>query len=207
MDERILEVVHAVMNRRTLLKGAMGAAALAATARYAQGEGQALAQAAPFRNDVDILNFALTLEHLENRAYRDALASGRLSPVNAGYFRVFGQQEAEHVQLITAAVQMRGGQPVQEQARYNFPAFTDEATVVTFIRTLEDVGVGAYTGASPYIADKMGLLPVAGGILNVEARHTAILRRQNGRPPAPDPLDQYLTPDQVLAQARPILGQ
>lgn len=206
MEDRILEVVHAAMNRRTLFKGAMGAAALAAAGQYAQGEGQVLAQAAPFRNDVDVLNFALTLEHLEDRAYRDAIASGRLTGANVGYFRVFGQQEAEHVQLITAAIQMRGGTPVAEQARYNFPAFTDEATVITFIRTLEDVGVGAYTGASPFIQDKVNVLPVAGGILQVEARHTAILRRQNGRSPSPDPLDQYLTPEQVLAQARPILG-
>lgn len=204
MEDRLLHITRAAMNRRVFLMGSLGAvAATAAASQFAFGEGRALA--VTFTSDVDILNFALTLEHLENRAYRDAVNSGKLSDGNLNYARTFGQQENEHVQLITAAISQAGGTPVKEQARYNFPAYTSEAVIIDFLRTLEEVGVGAYTGASPYIKDP-NILATAGGILQVEARHTAILRRQNGMIPAPGPLDIVLTPDQTLAKAAPILG-
>ena len=95
--------------------------------------------------------------------------------------------------------------PVAEQAHYNFTAYTDEHTIVDFLRVLEEVGVGAYTGAGQFIKGK-GILTVAGGIQQVEARHTAILRRQNGMAPVPNAFEKVLTPDMVLAAAKPILG-
>lgn len=204
MEDRIVRIVHATTSRRAFLMGSLGAiAATAIASEFAFSEGRALA--VTFTSDIDILNFALTLEHLENRAYRDAVNSGKLTGANLNYARTFGQQENEHVQLLTAAISQASGTPVREQAKYNFPAFTDEATIITFLRTLEEVGVGAYTGASPFVRDP-NILATAGGILQVEARHTAILRRQNGMTPAPGPTDITLTPDQTLARATPILG-
>jgi len=204
VEDRVLRIVHAAINRRAFLLGSLGAiAATAAASEFAFGEGHALA--VTFTSDVDIFNFALTLEHLENRAYRDAVSSGKLTGANLNYARTFGAQENEHVQIITAAIMQAGGTPVKEQAKYNFPPYTDEATIIDFLRTLEEVGVGAYTGASPYIQSPMNLA-MAGGILQIEARHTAILRRQNGKSPTPGPLDLVLTPDQTLAKAAPILG-
>jgi hypothetical protein len=206
MEDRILAIVHTGLSRRAILKGALGAAALAAAplGGVAFDAARAFAQTMP--NDAAILNLALTLENLEARAYRDAIASGKLTGQNLSWAQTFGQQEAEHVTLLTQAAQQMGATPAQPQASYNFPAFTDEATTLAFLRTLEETGVGAYTGAAPLVQDK-NLLAVAGGILNVEARHTAILRRQTGAVPAPGPTDLVLTPDQVLARANPILGR
>jgi hypothetical protein len=163
------------------------------------------ALAADLPDDIAILNFALTLEHLEARAYRDALASGKLSGKNAAYAQAYGAQEAAHVALLMQAITQAGKTPVSAQATYNFPLFTDEQAVVGFLRVLEETGVAAYNGAARFIRDK-GILAVAGGINQVEARHAAILRRQDGMPPVPSSVEKILTPDQTLAAAKPILG-
>jgi len=200
-----LAIVHRELSRRALLKGTLGIAALAAMpiSSIAVAESQALAANLP--DDFAILNFALTLEHLEDVAYRQAVASGKLTGMNQQYARMFGDQEHQHVVLITGALRQAGKTPVAEQARYNFPAYTDEHTIIDFLRVLEETGVGAYSGAAQFIKDK-GILTVAGGIQQVEARHTAILRRQDGMAPVPTAFEKALTPDQVLAAAGPILG-
>jgi len=205
VEDRILRIVHAELSRRSLLRGVLGAAALAAAplSGIALFEAQTLAANLP--DDFAILNFALTLEHLEDVAYRQAIASGKLTGKNQQYVQMFGDQEHQHVVLLTGALQQAGKTPVAEQAHYNFPAYTDEHTIIDFLRTLEEVGVGAYTGAGQFIKDK-GILTVAGGIQQVEARHTAILRRQDGMAPVPNAFEKALTPDMVLAAAGPILG-
>jgi hypothetical protein len=204
VDDRILYIVRAELSRRTMLKATLGvAAALSPLSRLALGESAALAADLP--DDIAILNFALTLEHLESRAYRDAIASGKLTGKNLTYAQAYGKQEAEHVALLSQAITQAGRTPVQEQATYHFPAFTDEQTTVDFLRVLEETGVGAYTGAARSIKD-MGILATAGGIVQVEARHAAILRRQAGLPPVPGAFGAVLTPDETLAAAKPLLG-
>jgi Ferritin-like domain len=205
VEDRILRIVHAELSRRSLLKGVVGAAALAAMPLGNLAFSQAQALAADLPDDFAILNFALTLEHLEDVAYRQAVASGKLTGANQRYAQMFGDQEHQHVLLITGALQQAGKTPVAEQPHYNFPAYTDEHAIVDFLRTLEEVGVGAYSGAAQFIKDK-GILTVAGGIQQVEARHTAILRRQDGMAPVPNAFEKALTPDMVLAAAGPILG-
>jgi ferritin-like protein len=205
VDTSNLPLSHVELTRRALLKTALGAVAFAAIP-FGILDGTPIdALAADLPDDIAILNFALTLEHLEARAYREAIASGKLTGKNLAYAQAYGAQEAEHVTLLTRAISQAGKTPVSEQATYNFPAFTDEKAVVGFLRLLEDTGVGAYNGAARYITDK-GILAVAGGIVQVEARHAAILRRQAGLPPVPSAVEKILTPDQTLAAAGPILG-
>lgn len=205
VQDRILSIVHAEVSRRTLLRATLGAAALAAMPLSNIAFSQAQALAADLPDDFAILNFALTLEHLEDVAYRQAVASGKLTGANLNYAKQFGDQEHQHVLLITGALQQAGKTPVAEQSTYHFPAYTDEKTIVDFLRVLEETGVGAYSGAARFIKDK-GILTVAGGIQQVEARHTAILRRQDGMAPVPYAFEKALTPDMVLAAAGPILG-
>jgi Ferritin-like domain len=193
------------LTRRAFLRATLGATALAAIPLGSLLGTPAVSRAAGLPDDIAILNFALTLEHLEARAYREAIASGKLTGKNLTYAQAYGKQEAEHVTLLTQAISQVGKTPVSEQATYNFPAFTDEKAVVSFLRLLEDTGVGAYNGAARYITDK-SILAVAGGIVQVEARHAAILRRQDGLPPVPSAVEKILTPDQTLAAAGPILG-
>src|SRR4051794_13939212 len=191
VDDRIVRIVRAELSRRTLLKSSLGALAAALPlSRIASAEVEALA--ADLLDDIAILNFALTLEHLESRAYRDALASGKLTGKNVTYAQAYGAQEAAHVTLLTHAIAQAGKTPVTEQETYNFPAFSDEKTIVGFLRILEETGVGAYTGAARYLKDK-SILATAVGIVQVEARHAAILRRQDGRAPVPSAVESVLT--------------
>jgi hypothetical protein len=204
MNDYLVHLVNAECSRRALLRGTLGIAiALMPVSATLVAHTEAFAADLP--DDIAILNFALTLEHLEARAYRDALASGKLSGKNAAYAQAYGAQEAAHVTLLMQAITQAGQTPVSAQATYNFPAFTDEQAVVGFLRVLEETGVAAYNGAARFIKDK-GILAVAGGINQVEARHAAILRRQDGMPPVPSSVEKILTPDQTLAAAKPILG-
>lgn len=203
-ENRILTfVVEAAMSRRTLLRGSIVAAgaALASNILIADTHGSA----ANLPDDLAILNFALTLEHLEDVAYRLAIASGKLSGTALIAAQTYGAQEATHVMLLTDAIAKAGGMPVAEGTKYAFPAYTNQASIISFLRVLEDTGVGAYTGAARYIKDK-AILGVAGGIVQVEARHAAVLRILDGDMPVLGALDSVLTPDQTLAAAGPLLG-
>ncbi len=203
MENRILSFVEAAMSRRTLLRGSLvvAGAALAKDILFTDLHGSA----ANLPDDLAILNFALTLEHLEDVAYRMAIASGKLTGTALAAAQDYGAQEASHVMTLTGAISMAGGTPVAEGTKYNFPAYTDQASIISFLRVLEDTGVGAYTGAARFIKDK-GILTVAGGIVQVEARHAAVLRILDGDMPVLGALDQVLTPDQTLAAAGPLLG-
>ena len=58
-------------------------------------------------------------------------------------------------------------------------------------QTFEDTGVSAYNGAAPQIKSKE-VLGAAGSIVQVEARHAAAIRLQNGEEPAPEAFDPSL---------------
>ncbi len=205
MEAPILEIVNRELSRRTLLRASLGAVALAAAPLGTVAFRQAEVLAADLPDDIAILNFALTLEHLEARAYCDALASGKLTGKNAAYADAYGTQEAAHVTLLTQTIAQAGRTPVAAQTTYNFPAFTDEKTIVSFLRVLEETGVGAYIGVARYLTDT-SILTTASGIVQVEARHAAILRIQDGLPPVPSAVETVLTPDQTVAAAGTILG-
>ena len=49
------------------------------------------------------------------------------------------------------------------------------------------------------------LLATAGGIVQVEARHAAAIRLQNGELPSPLAFDETLTEDEVLKAVQPFV--
>lgn len=157
--------------------------------------------------DADILNFALTLEHLENTFYKQALSNYTDSDFSSasdlgGIVRPniasIGADESSHVELLTGALSAAGATPVQA-CTYSFPA-TDAKSFLGLAQVIEGVGVSAYLGAARYIASP-DYLEVAGSILTVEARHNAFLRLVNGYSPAPSPYDTGLTPKAIVSLA------
>lgn len=155
--------------------------------------------------DTDILNFALTLEHLEARMYRDMIATNIMTGKELTYFQDFGAAEAAHVTAITQTLTSLGATPVAALATYNFPAFTNRAAILGFAKVAEDLGVGAYQGAAAAITNP-AVLGAAGSIVQVEARHAAIINILSGLAPAPAAFTSSLTVQEVLTAVNPILG-
>ena len=197
------------MNRRTLLRNSavVGAGALVfgrAGSSLAQDSTPAASPEAPFAGPIDVLNYALTLEHLENAFYRDGLPTIGVEGITALGFQesVFdflndiGAHESAHVTTLTDVINQLGGTPVEE-GTYNF-GYTDAASFLTTAQALEDTGVAAYTGAAQYLIENDDLLTAALTIHGIEGRHAAYLALLNAQVPYPEAFNPVLTPSEVL---------
>lgn len=157
-------------------------------------------------NDAVILNYALTLEHLENTFYREGLDQfSEEQFADAGYDSTFysnlmkiARDERDHVKFISDALSAAGATPV-EACEYEF-GYTDVATFLATASVLEGVGVSAYLGAAADIMSKT-YLTAAGSILTVEARHSAYLRAKLDQVPFPQAFDTPLSINQVFSLA------
>lgn len=118
------------------------------------------------KSDIDILNYALTLEHIEATFYRNVPRSQAPTSQIYRYVKIIAGHEQAHVSALTAAIRGAGGMPVKE-ARYRFPKLS-----LPFGVTVENLGVHAYLGAAPMIKTP-GILLTAASIVTVEARHAA----------------------------------
>lgn len=196
-------------SRRKFLIGsgaALGTAALLGVGGLSRGEllGVQIASAQSLNSDMDILMFALTLEHVEDAAYRAVNASGLLSGQVADLFKMFGDHEHAHVVALTDTITKLGGTPVAEQASYNFPSFANQDEVVKFFTVVEEVGAGAYLGAAPLLKDK-ALLGAAASIHDVEAQHASTLHAVMGDAEPSPAFGSPLTLQQVLDAVTPLL--
>lgn len=184
-----------------IAKGALAVAALCGATAVGPFVRRAFAQGG---GDVDILNFALTLEYLEAAFYEQGLRSAGLGGEASAVAKEIGSNEDDHVTALMGAISDLGGTPVEAPAVDFGDAVKSEAAFLELAQTLEDTGVSAYNGAAPMISSK-DLLAVAGGIVQVEARHAARVRLLNGELPAPVAFDETLTEDEVLAAVKPFV--
>ncbi|KAJ7073254.1 ferritin-like domain-containing protein [Mycena belliarum] len=126
-------------------------------------------------DDTTILNYALTLEHLENAFYSEALAKfGELDFVMSGLpaytrgrFAQVAAHEAAHVAYLSEALGDKATQP----CNYSFP-YTDPKSFAALSQAIEGVGVSAYIGAAQFISNKT-YLTAAASVLATEARHAS----------------------------------
>lgn len=166
--------------------------------------GLRMASAQALKTDLDVVQFALTLEHFENAAYRAANASGLLTGTAADLFKAFGDHENTHVVALTDVAKKLGGTPVAEQARYNLPKLDTAEQVIALFIVLEEVGAGAYLGAAPLLKDK-ALLGAAISIHNVEAQHASALKAFANDPMPSPAFGKASTVEEVLAAVIPFL--
>ncbi len=132
----------------------------------------------------DVLNFALTLEYLEDEFYRTALGSSGLIPQDTQ--DVFGQiskHEAAHVALLKSVL----GSKAVAKPNFDFTAggafgdvFRNYQTFLAVSQAFEDTGVRAYKGQAGNLKGNGKILTVALQIHSVEARHAAEVRRLRG---------------------------
>ena len=115
-----------------------------------------------------------------------------VTPVLAGYAVETALEEGKHVAALRAALgSLAVSQPQINltpalfaalatkagiTAVSNFNPYSSEAAFLVGAYIFEDVGVSAYHGAAPLIISKSGILPVAAGILAVEAYHAGLIR-------------------------------
>lgn len=160
---------------------------------------------------LDVLNYALTLEHLEYAFYRDGLAAYDASAFAAAgyasnvfdYFAKIRDDEKAHVDTLTQVITDLGGEPVAE-GTYDF-GHADLDGFIEVAKALENTGVSAYQGAARDLIGENDLLTAALTIHGVEARHAAYLNGLTGESPFPDAFNPTLTPDEVLAIAGPFI--
>ena len=168
----------------------------------------AWAQAADFGSDVDVLNYALTLEYLEAEFYRQGNSAGLLSGKEKQYLDKIQVDEESHVATISATITKLGGSPVAAPGVDFGDAFESRSKYLTTSHTFENTGVSAYLGAAGFIKDKM-ILQAAAGIFGVEARHAAIVGNLLGLEPEGGvymgATETPLTSAQVLDAVSPFL--
>lgn len=201
---------NGIDRREVLRNGAkLGAAAGFATLVLGANRsgGTVFAQGnSPFKSDIEVLNYALTLEYFEAELYKTLLSLGKLQGKDLQYVQLFGQQEQAHVDALVPTIQKLGGTPVSK-GTYNFAAagpLNTREQVLGVLATVEAVGVSAYQGAAGFIQNA-DLLAAAASIMQVEARHTAVIRGLVGQVPVPDAFTASLTPDEVLKIVAPFI--
>ncbi|HEY1687856.1 MAG TPA: ferritin-like domain-containing protein [Solirubrobacteraceae bacterium] len=184
-----------------ILRGALAAGAVYGTSAVTPFISQAFAAADT--TDVEILNFALTLEYLESTFYTVKGKEVSLRGKARSYASTFGEQESEHVKAIAATIRQLGGKPVAKPM-FAFPG-NNEKSFLELASTLENTGVSAYNGAAPSIKSKE-VLAAAGSIVQVEARHAAAVDLLIGKSPTPSgAFDKPLTQAEVLKIAEPLI--
>jgi len=150
------------------------------------------------KQDVDILNYALTLEYLEAEFYTQA------EPAQTGVAKrvaaVIGSHERAHVDFLQQGL----GNAAVAKPTFDFKG-TNTGSADTFLRTavvLEDTGVAAYIGQSFRLKSTAFILAAA-SVLAVEARHSAWVR---GLVPSREPSEEAFAPKATMKQVLAAVG-
>ncbi|MBN7812144.1 ferritin-like domain-containing protein [Algoriphagus sp. H41] len=132
---------------------------------------------------IGVLNYALTLEHLEYRYYQMGLDSGVINAADRVIFQKIRDHELAHVRFLQEVIgNVLKGSPVAEPefdftAGGNFSPFTDYPTFLALAQAFEDTGVRAYKGQAANVQESDVVLTAALSIHSVEARHASMVRR------------------------------
>ncbi|HEX8510990.1 MAG TPA: ferritin-like domain-containing protein [Propionibacteriaceae bacterium] len=156
-------------------------------------------------NDLEILNYALTLEYLEAEFYTRGVKGDALSGRALDLVTPIRDHEQEHVTVLTQVVKDLGGKPAAKP-EFQFPAgtFTSKAKFLASASAFEELGVTAYHGQVPRI-DDADILKSAAAIAGVESRHAAIVADLMGGNPFPAPFEKTKSMKSVLKAAGPFI--
>jgi rubrerythrin len=170
------------VSRRKLIALAGGSVAaagvLSACGNSAQGETSEYGD-----GDVGILNYALTLEHVEAAFYAEFVQSGFLEGAGKAAFQKFADEEKDHVAALTEAVERLDGEPAKEP-KTGFQ-LKDLNSALEEAGKLENLGAAAYLGQLANIESRPVLQTVL-SIHSVEGKHAAAVNSLLGKPITPD---------------------
>ncbi len=199
------EVYERLSPRRRVIKNWMRGVSLTALP-FALGSlfQKAYGQTTPLKIS-DVLNFALTLEQLEQEFYQKALQASApsianpLIPSNTGLeqpaFKTIYLHEQAHVSFLTKAIKAMGA-AVATKPTFDFTGgkgmgtgpfptvFSDYDLFLAVAQTFEDTGVRAYKGQATALKSDNDVLTAALRIHSVEARHAAHIRLMRRQTPS-----------------------
>jgi rubrerythrin len=201
--ETLMIDVQGVTREAFIVRGAVTAGAVYGLGAVGPFVREALAQDGG--GDVEVLNFALTLEYLEAAFYTQALkqVSGLPGDVKSLATEI-RDNENEHVDALAMTIRDLGGTPVKAPGVDFGDAFSSQKAFLKLAQTFEDTGVSAYNGAAPMIQSPE-VLGAAGSIVQVEARHAAAIRSLNGEPISDGGFDKALEMQAVLDAVDPFV--
>lgn len=152
--------------------------------------------------DVEILNFALTLEYLEWEYYARALRQVNLGSEARELVTEIRDNEREHIDFLIGAVKSLKGKPGRApEVTFDFGG---EEAFLALAQTFEDTGVMAYNGAGPLLESK-AVLNNAGRIVQVEGRHAGAIRWLRGQNVTDGALDGVLNFQEVVERVEPFI--
>src|ERR1700744_2303503 len=200
---------NAVRNNRELV--VIGSVPILLAAASAQAFADGLPQQV-----IDVLNYALTLEHFEDSFYRKANGTDGLIPAKyRDLFLEIGEHETGHVPLLSgvrgSGLLLSGvlGSPAAKPPKFDFTAggkypdvFSNFQTFSTLSSTIEDTGVAAFKGQVPNLAGSP-VLQTALQIHSVEARHAGSVRVLVGKPGSDGAFDKPMSKSEVLEAVKP----
>jgi hypothetical protein len=191
--EKVDPEIHDRLNpRRAAIKNitSFGSKVAVAAMPFALGTLFKKAYGAASTDDIiGVLNFALTLEHLEAGFYNKGTASPGLIPAaGSAYLANVTRDENNHVKFLQTVITSLKGTPVGP-ATFDFTGgnnkgngpfkdvFTNYTTFLAVAQVFEDTGVRAYKGQAPNLIGNQVVLTAALSIHAVEARHASAVRK------------------------------
>jgi len=139
--------VQGISRGSFLVRGAVTAGAVYGLGAVGPFVREAIAQEGG--GDVEILNFALTLEYLESAFYTQALKRvGNLQGEVKSLATEIRDNENEHVVALKMTIEDLGGTPVKAPGVAFGNAFANQKAFLKLAQTFEDTGVSAYNGAA-----------------------------------------------------------
>lgn len=163
-------------------------------------------------NDIDVLNFALTLEHLGANFFSTFAGAFNASAYTAaGYssdvynnVQMVAQFEQAHVNALTSAIQQLGGSPVPACSSYNYGGIFSLESFLATARIIQNNDVSAYDGTVSYLSST-SLQQTAATIATVEGRFASYFNNLVNEVPFPNTEDIAYTPYQTLSNANAFL--
>jgi rubrerythrin len=186
--EEALATLHGDTRAGLFRKALVGGAALLAAGALPD------TAAAQSDSDVHILNYALTLELIQDSFYSEVERLGSVTGPLGEQARIVAEHERAHVRAFQDVL----GDKAVKRPKFDFRGATENPdrfrrTAVAF----EDLAVAAYKGAAPLFKSK-SLLASALAIHTVEARHAAWIRRLANIVPAADAFDEPRSEESVV---------
>ena len=134
-----------------------------------------LAAAKPSKKqDIQILNYALTLEYLEAAFYKEALEKGGLTGPLFEFAKLVNEHEQTHVVALKKTIKAFGGKAVASPTFDFKGSNVGNAKFQETAFVLENTGVSAYLGQVLRIKSSK-IVAAAASIVTVEARHAGAI--------------------------------